>query len=59
MKDNVIIKTLTAILLFIFISIPADADSLGSTEISYSTGKRSQTVDLEKRDLSEDYFFYK
>ena len=59
MKNSVIIITLATILLFTLTSVPASANSLGSTEISYSTGKRSQTDGLEERDLSGNYSFYK
>jgi hypothetical protein len=59
MKDGVFIKLILAVLLAMQINTSAGADSLGSTEISYSTGKRSQTDGIEERDLSGDYSFYK
>jgi hypothetical protein len=52
-------KTLFAILLLLSIGRTAYADSLGSTQISFSTGKRSQTDGIEERDLSGNYSFYK
>jgi hypothetical protein len=59
MKTSTFIKTFTIALALALINMPADAGSLGSTKISYSTGKRSQTDGIEERDLSGDYSFYK
>jgi len=59
MVNNNIVKSTVIIFLITLMSASANADSLGSTEISYSTGKRSQTDGLEDRDLSGDYSFYK
>ena len=56
---TIVTKYLLVILIVFFTNPLAFADSLGSTTISYSQGKRSQTDGLEERDLSGDYSFYK
>jgi hypothetical protein len=59
MKTKIITKAISTALFLCLISTHAYANSLGSTKISYSTGKRSQTDGIEERDLSGDYSFYK
>lgn len=57
---NDIIKfIITTTILIALMAYSAEASSLGSTKISYSTGKRSQTYGIEDRDLSGNYSFYK
>ncbi|MDD5504131.1 MAG: hypothetical protein PHV77_02310 [Candidatus Omnitrophica bacterium] len=55
--NNIPAALLAAALSFTFIA-PAKAGSLGDTQVSFSTGKRSQTDGTDERDLSGDYSFY-
>jgi hypothetical protein len=45
--------------LIFFLAIFAHADTLGSTKVSYSTGKKSQTSGIEERDLDGYFRFNK
>lgn len=57
-----LLHTLTFILYtFSFILYPsvAYADNLGSTKVYYASGEKSQTDDIEERDLSGSFSFHK
>jgi len=55
--NNIPAALLAAALSFIFLA-PAEAGPLGNTQVSFSSGKRSQTDGTDERDLSGDYSFY-
>lgn len=51
--------TFTFTFLILFSIVSAHADMLGSTKIRYNTGKKSQTTDIEERDLGGYFSFNK
>jgi len=58
-KKPVLRSFLIFTFLIFFSAISAHADTLGSTKISYSTGKKSQTSGIQERDLGGYFSFNK
>lgn len=52
-------STFTSTFLILLLTATVRAETLGTTKIYYSGGKRSQTAGIEERDLGGEYSFYK